>query len=775
MVLGMALWQLVTPSGIQVDEPDVWHAGCCVDMVSLGQGNLLVASETGGVWLIDGTYSAQPLSDDWEFPDVICLASSPRFSRHVLAGCRGALYETVATAADPLRSWHSIPLPVGVSTVFRIAIVVEPHRVVVATDAGVWWADVSGNAYNWTEALGTGNVGYSGLALSEGVRPDGNSMDTVVVGVRNAGPGSPGLLRGLWQGPDLSFSPARIGGLGKNEVWSLDTFSLASCLERPRRAYAVAADSDGMIGRVLRSNDGGARWSPCSTILEKNPGVGDIRDKDFSGDRSSGGWQKTISVHFHNPDVVAFGWKHPFLSTNGGKSWRGLGARWTGKDPHVDRNLHDDTHAICFDSTYGTHRLYVLSDGGVAMTDDWSLIPATFKSFPNRQLPTLQFYSPGPPREFWGTISSADFAPLVGGGLQDNSNVCLEQSAQPPPWRRTTGGDGGWFTFIGHAGGQILSNAMGEGVQRGTWGANLPHDDGTIPLENLFGEIDLHGLRGPKAEAVPDPRFKIGNETMYAVGAPGLIFAVDVLRPLPPGLEGYVDESRVDNRYIFGLVGGAKPFLRWRSVGRIPDGAAEITALGADRGDTVYIGTAAGEMFVLDVATGNSRALSVQAPTTGLGAVGRIVLHRGRGPFAMMESGNASSILALDGLRWRPLKSSKPLPDVKLFGLDLCRRPGPVSMAVSADSDVFVSPDDGDTWNLASGGLPRMPHGADIRFGTWDGRESVFLGTWGRSMWVVPVDEPIASGRRRLHTKQARWSSLRDPEIARNRFHTHAP
>jgi len=84
-------------------------------------------------------------------------------------------------------------------------------------------------------------------------------------------------------------------------------------------------------------------------------------------------------------------------------------------------------------------------------------------------------------------------------------------------------------------------------------------------------------------------------------------------------------------------------------------------------------------------------------------------------------------------------------------------------MAVAAESDVFVSPDDGDNWQLASGGLPRMPHGSDVRFGTWGGEDAAFLGTWGRSMWIVPVEEAIAPGEHRLYPSETRWRSIRDP------------
>src|SRR4051794_9168674 len=141
----MENWQLVTNAGIQIDgDGDVWHSGRCVDLLPMGQGNLLVASESGGVWHVDGTYAARPLSDDWDFPDVVCLGLADRRRGHVFAGCIGGLYETDVSAPGPLSAWRSVPLPPGVASVMQIVVVSEPARLVLATDAGVWWADMGG-------------------------------------------------------------------------------------------------------------------------------------------------------------------------------------------------------------------------------------------------------------------------------------------------------------------------------------------------------------------------------------------------------------------------------------------------------------------------------------------------------------------------------------------------------------------------------------------------------------------------------------------------------
>lgn len=780
----MEKWQLFTPWGIQIDgDGHAWHAGCLVDMLSLGGGEIVVAAETGGVWHIDGMYEARPLSDSWHFPDVVCLAHGPLRGGNILAGCHGGLYETDPSAHEPLRAWQPIPLPPGVEWVYRIVVLSEPARVVLATDAGVWWSRrVAGGGlssrYSWRQALGLTANAFTGLALSESRGPNDTFSSSVIAGVRDGGTGSPGLFLGTWQGVDLSFGPGSVTGLKRGELDGLHNFSVASCQDRPRRVYAVAAAPDWTIGRVLRSDDGGSHWVPCSNHFE-SVALEDINSKDFSGDITAGGWQKTISVHPHNPDVVAFGWKKALLSVHGGNGWRALGGRWINPGEwqyNADMTLHDDVHSIFFDPSRD-RRLYVLSDGGVAFTDDWALDPATFHSTPNRKLANLQFYCPGPPREFWGTVGSASFAPVAGGGLQDNGNVCATLDPEQGPWRKTTEGDGGWFACIGHGGGQFVSCATGPppppSVERASWVNNAPQGDGAIPMENRFGDFHSDGLLSSVGEVVPDPRFHNNKGTLYAVAAPAKMFAEDLLRPVPVSLEGRTKDALIDSRSIFGLFGASNnPYLHWSPITDLPSTAGVVRALGADRGDTIYIGTDRGELFVLDMPTGQLLQLKVDAPPTGLGPIDRIVVRGGRGPFALMESAPGSVLLVEEGLSFRPIKSSKPLPFVQLLGLDLHRKPGRITMAVTTDTDVWVSPDDGDTWELASGGLPLVPHCADVRFGHFDGRDVLVLGTWGRSLWSVPVDGEIAKGRGRLgDVIEERKRPVWDAEIVRNRFH----
>src|SRR5580658_4130792 len=107
----MNKWELASNWGIQMsgasaDDPAaVWNAGHVNDILTLptglpGNPDLLVASETGGVWIISA-YVAMPLSDSLNSPNMASLAKGPDGNNHYYAAggdnyCLGtnALYVT---------------------------------------------------------------------------------------------------------------------------------------------------------------------------------------------------------------------------------------------------------------------------------------------------------------------------------------------------------------------------------------------------------------------------------------------------------------------------------------------------------------------------------------------------------------------------------------------------------------------------------------------------------------------------------------------------------
>ena len=62
-------------------------------VIALGDRDVLVGADTGGVWHLAPTAGvadnvrAFPLSDDWENPDILCLAHGPDGTGHAFAGC----------------------------------------------------------------------------------------------------------------------------------------------------------------------------------------------------------------------------------------------------------------------------------------------------------------------------------------------------------------------------------------------------------------------------------------------------------------------------------------------------------------------------------------------------------------------------------------------------------------------------------------------------------------------------------------------------------------
>jgi hypothetical protein len=749
----MQPWTIANPYGILVDSvQSAWHAGRVFDMLSLGTGRILVASATGGVWLIDGAFNGFPLSDDWEFPNTECLAFGPSGGDHIFAGCEGGLYETDPHAADPLRAWHPVKLPANVNTVYRIATTSEPPRVVIATDRSVWWATGNaGTVYDWQEAKGfDAKAPFFGLA---------RSGSGVIAAVRNSvaslagigiGPGGKvlsantvsGIYVGQWDGNDLVMKQSVITGFDKPMIDSMRFVSVATCRDHPERAFALCADSDGAVFAILRSANGGQAWDPCSTKLEGNHS-GTWNVKSISGTAKQGGWHKTISVHPTNPDIVGFGWRFALASKNSGDSWRLLGGDWVDPETftYATSHMHDDVHALYFEPEFTNRRLYILSDGGVIQTSNWDGEASDFKSAMNRNLANLQFYATDVSRGYWGTLGTCDFAPLIGGGLQDNGNVWCGLVSGFHEWEKAEGGDGGWVAFIKHSGGQLLANTMGEGVGHLGWSANNFSYGGTIPLLTVFGNVDANGLKGPVAEAVPRPRYRNrSGELMHAVCAPALVQAADIMRPIPLELDGKEANSRI----IFGLFGGdSTPFLYWHDIGRLPPYTAAISALGSDDGGVVYAGTGDGRIFALSVGSGPPLELNVETPMDSpKGGISRIVAYK-QTACAIMYSGAGAYLLRLDSLTWRILRGPLKLPFEPIHGLDINRAGAAVTLAAATESSVYVSPDYGDNWLQYNLGLPRSPHCSDLRFGAVEGRQFLFLSTFGRSVWMADIDAKV--------------------------------
>jgi hypothetical protein len=197
-----------------------------------------------------------------------------------------------------------------------------------------------------------------------------------------------------------------------------------------------------------------------------------------------------------------------------------------------------------------------------------------------------------------------------------------------------------------------------------------------------------------------------------------------------------------------------------------------ITAIGSFSGEVVFAGTSNGKMYRVDVRTGDSEeqriVLPEPSPSTTMagGAFTRIVGSSDSKMFACLvqateekKSGagysppisapvEQSYVLRLDGDTW-VTPPGIGLPGELMYGLVVVAAPGtrvPYGLLCSTDDAVYISRDDGQTWQRASRGLPRRPHCGDLRFVVdRSGAMTIHLGTYGRSVWSVLLKQGMGN------------------------------
>jgi hypothetical protein len=763
-----------------------WHAGRVNDVLALDYPGamfahtVLAATDTGGVWEIYPPSAlsggdAVPLSDDWDNPDVACLASDHPSRRHIWAGCRqnlplydGRLFEAFVDGLS-LDPWTPIAMPAGTGSVWRVAITSDSRRIVVACDGGLLWSVIPerGGVYQWSRAEGLPPGAYYGAAIGRDPR---TGHDTVAVGVfdqlgdPNANGASVGIYAGSWQqgsaGEFLGMRAPAVEGLDRTRMTSV---SIASCRDQPEFMYAISRDggagSDGHILGVVRSDDGGQSWTATSTALLAEPGGAMTDIIAFSGGDEAGGRLKTISVSPTDSRTVAFGWEHSVVSPNGGDQWFALGpfaldGTEAGHQAGWEDQVHPDIHAIYFDPV-DVGRLYIASDGGIAMTTDGG---GTFTSIYNMDLRNLQFYSTGIWRQFIGRLAPCPrpFG-LVAGGTQDNGNVYTNVPRYPTrdpepragqtnltPWVAIAPGDGGLACFIGT--GQLLQSDNCNGQMSSVralgpagFGIQLePWNDVIVPVRNPRSQPDASGIIAHTLEAVRSPAVDRSNnaqnapQLMYALGAPLLGGAVFGLFALPDGSDAH-----------------------WEQLAVVPVDAEAISALWSRDGSVVFVGTTGttrgGRLFAL-LAADDFQAVQIPTPSDDgeLVQIPRIVDNE-RALFVAFNrhttvDGRPEQVGRI--LRYIPLADPGRMQFQVLeaglqnnrdyFAMELAEGEG--YLLAATDKRVVLSQDGGDSWQSASQGLPARPHCSDLRFVDVDGVRTLYLSTWGRSLWLAPVN-----------------------------------
>ncbi len=186
-----------------------------------------------------------------------------------------------------------------------------------------------------------------------------------------------------------------------------------------------------------------------------------------------------------------------------------------------------------------------------------------------------------------------------------------------------------------------------------------------------------------------------------------------------------------------------------------PPNSEQVSAIACWNGVDLYVGTSQGRLFHADLGDplgANFDLLEVPFPwTNGTGGIGRIVVDPSGTAYAItsflnfaQDGYNAPTydlvgmVLLFDGIGWQPTSC----PWTYYYSLEVDDEGGVYAIT---DWDVLVSGDRGGTWLRASGGLPQRPHCADIKFVRYDdGSGSLFLSTYGRSVWRAKIGAPTS-------------------------------
>jgi hypothetical protein len=723
-------WVLANRYGILVDEPgDAWHTGHVNALLPVsGTNDLLVGSDTGGVWSIPPTGEpARPLSNDWTDPDISTLVQGPDPSTVFAGTSHGSLYVSDAPGggggflgafrkADTLDANGN---PIKPGTIWAGVFESSTKRLVLACDAGLLWAEVPllpGADYVFHSSVGpAGTSGpFSGVALG----PTG----TVIAAGK--GPGLSGLFTAKWSNNDLFVTASAVTGVN---VGSMTRTSVASCPGSERFAYAITAQrtspKDVVFLAVLRSTDGGGSWQVCPMSNAISSAFGNQGDYN----QAIAVAPNAAATKYQDLRVAAGMRRGPMVSIDGGDTWfeNGDTGSGLGRSPH----LHGDLHFLWFDpQDLKSNTLFVGSDGGVARTRTFDglahvhSVSEGWESRPfNRLLPILQFNGSNTPTFRGGASAAASLDFLVGGGTQDNNTLWSIADSAPTPWRAVEKkGDGGYLTFV-------ATDSVGTKTQ----GLGIATD------ANAAGEMLATAWNATDSKLEALGAIPISGGTGSGLVAPaGQYISLSAVRtPQWPGSKDKVLAVCGSGSGIYGYTESQNQIGQWKLLASLSLQPNEfVTAVGSRRGDPIYAGTNVGRIFAIDPAGGPTNAnvleLNVKAPAGAKLSDVKMIL----------DLADDLTIAAYNAKLFR--RKSLQFSEVPGTGLpatqfrSIASDPTGRILFAAFDDGVYVSTDEGDHWNPFSDGLPTMPHAAELSVAVGANAEYLYLATWGRSMYV---------------------------------------
>ena len=441
----------------------------------------------------------------------------------------------------------------------------------------------------------------------------------------------------------------------------------------------------------LRSSDGGASFQSSGMYRSDDSNHWDLHLT--AGNQ--GFYNNCATVKPNDARTVVVGWRGgPFLSSDAGDTWRLL---TDGGAQH----LHGDLHALRFDPTGGT--LFVGSDGGLASSADGG---ATWTSAYNRRMLTLQSYG--------GNSMAFDASYQVDGlvvtGLQDNGDIAC-RIGHGEPWRQFLNSDGG-VTLCLRTGQILYTNNMNPKLSVFKYGGSGAPVPLTVPKPG--NSPDPSGV-GVLPNIVNSPAFRnAAGERMMGIGWTG------------NDLYGtFAHEDGSD--------------IHWEYLGSIPHPrGATITCASSGDGQVIFAGFSDGSIAGFNTAARSTTFHTVHAGRDGPGSIMRLVMHNTAHAFAIYSRGRTGGVLRYLGSTWEHLEHGLPV-DV-FWSLATDWTVNPPTMFVATESRVYMSTDDGASWQITSTGLPAFAHLNNLSFvQESNGNRWLHASTWGRSVFRAQI------------------------------------
>jgi photosystem II stability/assembly factor-like uncharacterized protein len=362
-------------------------------------GNLVSGSRGGGI------YRSTDKGETWELLD----ATNPNFTQ-----------------------WYSVQKVVASPT--------EPKKAFAATYRGLYVT--TDNGENW-EKINTPSPSNNHTFIDLVVSPDGQTVYAVSYSSSRCA---------LYRSKDAGNSFTRVAS-DMNDITNSTRVTLAISDKNPDYVYVLAASNgadDGnngfySFGGLMRSTDNGDNWE---LLLD-----GGISLDPFGTSQFQGQYNNCIGIDPDNENRVFVGGVDFYAWNNG--QWYKVASRSdfldadkTQPNPYY---VHADKHNIYFDTRSTPKKMFVVTDGGIAVSENYTQKYPTYKTL-NLYFTTTQFYS----------VAVTRYGDIIG-GTQDNGCLKIEYDGLSGNSAVEILGNDGLYTEISKVDPNIYFSAWQEG------------------------------------------------------------------------------------------------------------------------------------------------------------------------------------------------------------------------------------------------------------------------------------------------------------------------